>query len=472
MVRLKALVMVAAALLATPALATSYLTGSTGSGASFNNYQPSLAVTQFVTPVGIYPSRDGTSTAPTMGMIHSFAGNFGPFGNPLAQGQLLPIAQNTALFSILGTQYGGNGLTNFALPNLAGTSMIGAGQGTGLPTYVTGQSVGSALASLSLGELANHDHGLPGGGLTSAEGGGLPFDNMQPSLAVNYLISAFGIYPQGGPTGGVGTIGEIAAFAGNYEPGGWMFADGRLLAISEYDTLFNVIGTTYGGDGNTTFALPDLRGRTIIGAGNGIQLGQAGGSPETTLTEAQLPAHDHSIPGDTTDAAGGGQSVDNRQPSLALNYFIALQGIFPSRDGGGGVFESEPFLGEIRAFAGMAGGDLRGWALASGQILPIAQNQALFALLGTAYGGDGVTTFALPDLRGRTIIGTGAGFEVGDVTGTNFNTLSIANLPAHTHEVTVDGAVPEPATWAMLIAGFALVGGAMRRRPTVTARFA
>ena len=464
MVRIKALVLAAAALLATPAVATSYLTGSAGSGTSFGNYQPSLAVTQFVPVAGIYPSRDGGSTAPTMGMIHSFAGNFAPFGSPAAQGQLMPIAQNTALFSILGTQFGGNGQTNFALPNLAGTSMIGAGQGTGLPNYVIGQSVGSALASLSLGELANHDHGLPGGGLTSAEGGGLSFDNMQPSLAVNYLISPFGIYPHGGPTGGVGTIGEIAAFAGNFEPGGWMFADGRLLAISEYETLFNVIGTTYGGDGQTTFALPDLRGRTIIGAGNGIALGQAGGSPETTLTEAQMPTHDHSIPGDTTDAAGGGQPVDNRQPSLALNYFIALQGIYPSRDGGGGIFDGESFLGEIRAFAGMAG-DARGWALAAGQLLAINQNQALFSLLGTQFGGDGRTTFALPDLRGRSIIGSGAGFDVGQQTGTNFNTLSVANLPAHTHVVTVDGAVPEPATWAMLIAGFALVGGAMRRRP-------
>ena len=88
-------------------------------------------------------------------------------------------------------------------------------------------------------------------------------------------------------------IGEIRMFAGNFPPVGWMFCEGQLLPISENETLFNLIGTTYGGDGQSTFALPDLRGRVPVHVGNGFQLAQAAGVEDVTLTVAQLPAHTH-----------------------------------------------------------------------------------------------------------------------------------------------------------------------------------
>src|SRR3954467_14563258 len=90
-------------------------------------------------------------------------------------------------------------------------------------------------------------------------------------------------------------VGEIRMFAGNFAPAGWMFCEGQLLAISEYETLFNLIGTTYGGDGQSTFALPDLRGRLPVHQGNGFILAETGGAEEITLTVNQITAHSHPL---------------------------------------------------------------------------------------------------------------------------------------------------------------------------------
>ena len=163
-------------------------------------------------------------------------------------------------------------------------------------------------------------------------------------------------------------VGEIRMFAGNFAPAGWMFCEGQLLPISENETLFQLIGTTYGGDGESTFALPDLRGRIPIHQGNGFILAETGGAEEITLTVAQVPAHSHPLLA-TSDAAsgttpssnvvlaravnptvtpygsdnpttslhpssvspvGGSQPHTNFQPYLCVNYIISLFGIFPS----------------------------------------------------------------------------------------------------------------------------------------------
>src|SRR5256885_10881210 len=113
-------------------------------------------------------------------------------------------------------------------------------------------------------------------------------------------------------------VGEIRMFAGNFAPAGWMFCEGQLLPISEYETVFNLIGTTYGGDGQSTFALPDLRGRLPIHQGNSFVLAQAGGAEEITLTVNQIPAHSHPMLGstDTANSANPGGSVLARSPQV------------------------------------------------------------------------------------------------------------------------------------------------------------
>src|SRR5579864_7493913 len=90
-------------------------------------------------------------------------------------------------------------------------------------------------------------------------------------------------------------VGEIRIFAGNFAPANWMFCDGQLLPISEFETLFNLIGTTYGGDGQSTFALPDLRGRVPLHQGNGFVLGEKNGVEQVTLTVQQIPSHNHIV---------------------------------------------------------------------------------------------------------------------------------------------------------------------------------
>jgi microcystin-dependent protein len=160
-------------------------------------------------------------------------------------------------------------------------------------------------------------------------------------------------------------VGEIRMFAGNFAPAGWMFCEGQLLPISENVTLFNLIGTTYGGDGQSTFALPDLRGRLPLHQGNGFILAETGGAEEITLTVNQIPAHTHpflvtndvptasspqgNLPGQAAakfyragsptvflapaavSATGGSQPHTNFQPYLCVDFIISLFGIFPSQ---------------------------------------------------------------------------------------------------------------------------------------------
>jgi microcystin-dependent protein len=160
-------------------------------------------------------------------------------------------------------------------------------------------------------------------------------------------------------------VGEIRLFAGNFAPAGWAFCDGSLLPIAENEVLFQLIGTTYGGDGQSTFALPDLRSRIPVHEGGGHVLGEAAGVESVTLTTSQMPIHAHPLAaasGLASDAnpggrllaemratdlyldaspnvalaptastpAGGSQPHDNMMPFLGINFIISLFGIFPS----------------------------------------------------------------------------------------------------------------------------------------------
>jgi len=162
-------------------------------------------------------------------------------------------------------------------------------------------------------------------------------------------------------------VGEIRIFAGNFAPAGWMFCEGQLLPISENETLFNLIGTTYGGDGQETFALPDLRGRIPVHQGNGKILAETGGAEQITLTVQQIPIHNHPLLCNSAVGAqsspagnfyassgtqlyadppvaapiamkatlvgptGGSQPHDNFAPYLCVDFIISLFGVFPSQ---------------------------------------------------------------------------------------------------------------------------------------------
>jgi microcystin-dependent protein len=382
------------------------------------NYQSSLALTEYFPLAGVFPSQGGGSTDFFLGEIGTFAGTFAPAGS-LASGQLLPISQNTAIFSLLGTFYGGNGTTNFALPNLQGTTMVGTGQGPGLSPVTTGQQVGSPSTTLTFAQTP-----------PNIGGQSQPVSNYQPSLGITYEIALNGVFPsQGGGGGALDTLGMIMAFAGNFNAGGWVACNGQLLSIAQNTALFSVLGTQFGGNGTTTFALPDLRGRDIVGASGTDPVGAMVGQANLTLTNGQTP-----------DGLGDPvTSIDNRQPGLALEYLIATAGIFPTQ--GGGQDPTTPTLGQIVAFAGnFAPG---GWALCNGQLLSIAQNTALFSVIGTTYGGNGTTTFALPDLRDKTVIGTGSNggsnFVPGQVTGANSTTITNNQLPDTPPTITSNG---------------------------------
>ena len=367
--------------------------------------QPALTLTEFLDTTGVFPTQDGSGSGPFLGSIGIFAGPSSVFDTP-ADGQTFPIATNTALFSILGTDFGGDGKSNFQLPNLGGIETIGAGQGVGLPLVNLGQTLGQTSYDLTAAQLP-----------PSLGGASAAIDAQQPSLGLNYVINTEGVFPSGNLT--LNSLGVVSAFAGNFAPGDELFCDGQLLQISQFSALFQLIGTTYGGDGATTFALPDLQGRDIVGAGPGFALGEQVGAANGTLTNANSPL-------------GADAPVANQQPGLVMNYYVALQGIFPSEGDTGNSSQQTPYLGQIVACAENII-DPEGWALCDGQLLPIAQNEALFSVLGDTYGGDGVTTFALPDLQGRTVLGAGGvnGLgTLGQVSGANAITLTSADLPA------------------------------------------
>lgn len=251
------------------------------------------------------------------------------------------------------------------------------------------------------------------------------------------------------------------------------------MAISQFDTLFNLIGATYGGDGQSTSGLPNLQSRIPVHQGTSPQgstyvMGQLSGVENVTLQISQMPAHSHLLNAQsgtgTQPSPSGGvwanspldqfsaaapttqmsnvllQNSGDRSRIATYPPICASTSPFPFSEFSHrrlnsarkqqttrkGVSMGTPYLSEIRLVS--FGFAPRGWVQCNGQILPINQNQALFALLGTTYGGNGVQTFALPDLQGATPIHLGNGYVQGQVGGEVNVTLNSTQIPSHTHQ--------------------------------------
>jgi len=284
-----------------------------------------------------------------------------------------------------------------------------------------------------------------------------------------------------------GFVGEVRMFASSFIPVGWVPCDGRELSIAQYGLAFSIVGRTYGGDGVSTFAVPDLRGRTPLGAGAGYRLtsralGEKGGTESVTLTHAQMPTHAHGVLASGAQAteaspegrtwavapdtapyapprgsatlapaalgtAGDGRPHANRSPVVGLLFGLCVEGSHPL-DG----WDDDTAVGEVRLWAGQDPPET--WVACDGALLPIRQHDAMFTVVGTQFGGDGVTTFAVPDLRGRVPVHVGSTSFPGSVGGAEQVTLLPTQLPQHTHPAygtptAATTSSPAGATWAV-----------------------
>ena len=287
-------------------------------------------------------------------------------------------------------------------------------------------------------------------------------------------------------------LGQVKLVPYDFVPRDFAECNGALLPIAQNTALFSVLGATYGGDARTTFGVPDLRDRVPVHQTPQDPLGARGGAASVTLTVATMPQHAHPVmasteaatqtaisgnmlaaqaargtahyiasSGSTVDMTehaltktGNGQPHENRQPSLVLRYIITTQGNYPSREGIVDI-DGEDYVGEIRAFGFNFAP--RGWAMCDGQLMPINGNESLFTLIGTKFGGDGRTTFALPDLRGRVPVG--AHEPVGTTFGAETVKLQPTELPAHDHQTELGSGAPDTGdpAGAMIASGASIL---------------
>ncbi|MDG2520606.1 tail fiber protein [Caulobacter segnis] len=344
---------------------------------ALNNLQPSLVLGTYFVLTGEYPERmgQGETVEPlghggyTIGFIRTTG--FGWAEALPADGVPMPVARYVNAYSVIGVNFGGNGVHDFRLPNLAGR--ISADDGA---NHYVGDTAGASDVYLIRPNLP-----------ASVGGSAVAVQNEQPALTVKWLVRV-GVDEYG-------LAGELAQFAGPFAPNGFVEANGQSLSKADYPELYAKLGDRYGADA-TTFKVPDMTGRTAIGVdpSKGLELGETIGSEAFVITTANLP----------TVRGGQGAAIDNHAPSMAVNYYIATQGIFPSRDV---LDDQQIYVGEIRAFAGAP--PEAGWLPLDGRSVGLGTYQALFALLGTRFGGNGTTAFNLPDLRGRAVVGFGQG---------------------------------------------------------------
>ena len=274
-------------------------------------------------------------------------------------------------------------LTATAQNGSAFTGWTGACSGLANPCMVPVQMAVSVTASFAVVQQS-----AP---LVSAASLGGRSQGQIQGLGLDYYIAAQGVVPN--PTGSMNAmdvpyVGQLMLYAGSTAPAGWIKCNGALLSTVSSSALFNIIGDTFGGNGVTTFAVPDLRDRAPIGVGTIANAGPHPTAPGTSLVP---------VIGDLMRSLFG-----QGQPEVVgIHYYINVDGQFP-----GNPITSHYFVGQMMLFAG--GFAPAGWHEADGSLLPISGHTPLFSIIGTKFGGDGTTTFGLPDLRARVVLGTGS----------------------------------------------------------------
>lgn len=301
---------------------------------------------------------------PSLGQMIFWGGAAPPAGWLSCKGQLLPINENQELYSLLGTAFGGDGRIDFAIPDLGSRRVLGA---------TLARPLGSPAIDTTRGE------------------------GTQGFLGLDLLI-----YTTAGGTMS-GYPGQILPWASSVVPEGWAVCDGSELRIDQHPTLWSLLGTTFGGDGRTFFALPKLSGSSAVGTDETLPLGAHGSLPSEVRAGAQ--------------------------GSLALVYLIKVADGVPD----------SPLVSEIV----IAAFDFAppGWSTCQGQILPVAQYPALFSQIGLNFGGSG-NTFALPDLGARNPVGPATDLPVG-VAGTYVDQGSLhRDYLALNYLIALEGTVP------------------------------
>lgn len=303
----------------------------------------------YIAPSGIYPMGSlGEGSLFTMGMIHALIFDPDSFSGPVfdgveAKGQVLPTPQNEEMTSLLGGTYGGDLPVTFALPDLRGNAMWG------------------------------------------------PYPDMQPwpnTVPVTWLIAATSQpAPQYPPGPAAPLAGMIMPYAGQGAIDGWLECTNATYDPRQYPELFTAIGGNFDLGSSPPpgglHALPDLGWRVVMGAGGAVN-------------GMQVPAAVGMILGE--------QSAEKTLWALCVNYLICLNGQWPYTEPPRSIPSSGGWAGQIVAYGGLTAPP--GWAICDGSLLQIQNYQELFMMIGNQFGGDGATTFAVPDLRGKMLVGS------------------------------------------------------------------
>jgi microcystin-dependent protein len=387
--------------------------------------------------------------------------NFQNFPEPFAawmppDGRTLNTQSHPVLFQQLNASYGSPGAGQFNIPDLRGKAIVGEGGGPGLEIISRGATVGSDLTTLTEANLPAHTHTL-GQQTSSSTGGGQAFNNRSLNYGLNVVIMNTGAYPSqsGLPNPTMATpaqplIGQIQFLCVSAPNAGYLPARGTELNISSNSALYSIIGTLYGvpNSPQTRFIIPEARGRSLAGQSFDTQvpagltaraLGSRYGAESITLTTANLPPHVHTMrTGMSTSSVGSAVPINNVAPQAAITYCIAYTGTYPVS--GAPLSASNAYVGEVIAFAGNYAPD--GYFPCDGRLLSIDQYEPLFSLIGTIYGGDGQTTFAVPDLRSRVPVMASSIKPLGFADGREQVTLGLSSMPRHTHELARAGCQP------------------------------